>query len=462
MWCSKTAALPQNTVITLTNRQARQFILLKHGLLGEHKFAGKQGALEFIRQAGCIQYDPVDVCGRNPDIILHSRVKGYTKKMLEELLYEDRRLIDYFDKNLSIFPVEDLPAFLNSRLSREYTQANDSRGGDAVKRIEPLIRRLIEERGHITAKEIDVDETIVWYWSVVTSLPRAALESMYIRGELIIHHKTGTNKSYAFMKDYVPAVILNAGPPFNNEEERLAWHVRRRVGAVGLLWDRAGDAWLGLSMKAAERGAAFNKLLGDGKIIKVMVEGIKDPLYCLTDDMPIIEGILRDPEIEGILRGPEVGPPAPQVPAPRCEFIALPEQSSRCEHTAMPEQSPRYEFIATPEPAPRCEFIAPLDSFIWDRKLTKALFGFEYTWEIYTPAVKRKYGGYVLPILYGEQFIGRIEAACERKTGTLTVKNIWYEDGVKRTKKMQTALDNCLKRFAKFNGCGAAITRLDK
>jgi uncharacterized protein YcaQ len=102
---------------------------------------------------------------------------------------------------------------------------------------------------------------------------------------------------------------------------------------------------------------------------------------------------------------------------------------------------------------PRCEFIAPLDSFIWDRKLIKALFGFEYTWEIYTPAVKRKYGSYVLPILYGESLIGRIETVCERKTKTLVVKNIWYEDGVKQTKAIKSAIDACLKRFAAFNDC---------
>ena len=50
-------------MICLTNRQARQFMLLKQGLLGGHKFTGKQGAAEFVRQAGCIQFDPVDVCG---------------------------------------------------------------------------------------------------------------------------------------------------------------------------------------------------------------------------------------------------------------------------------------------------------------------------------------------------------------------------------------------------------------
>ena len=89
-------------MIKLTNRQARQFLLLKHGLLGEHKFTGKQGALDFIRQAGCIQFDPVDMCGKNAELTLQSRVKKFKKEMLYDLLYKDRALFDYPDKQLSI------------------------------------------------------------------------------------------------------------------------------------------------------------------------------------------------------------------------------------------------------------------------------------------------------------------------------------------------------------------------
>ncbi len=75
--------------IDLTNRQARRFMLIKHGLLGDYNWTGKQGVLDFVRQAGCIQYDPIDVCGKNAELILQSRVKGFSKQMLYSLLYED-------------------------------------------------------------------------------------------------------------------------------------------------------------------------------------------------------------------------------------------------------------------------------------------------------------------------------------------------------------------------------------
>ena len=80
-------------------------MLAHQGLVGEHRFAGEQGTLEYICRAGCVQYDPVDVCGRSADIALNSRVAGYRRSMLESLLYQRRELVDYFDKNLAIFAV---------------------------------------------------------------------------------------------------------------------------------------------------------------------------------------------------------------------------------------------------------------------------------------------------------------------------------------------------------------------
>ncbi|TFG81511.1 MAG: winged helix-turn-helix domain-containing protein, partial [Erysipelotrichales bacterium] len=81
---------------TITKEQAKRFLLLKQGLLGKKKFKSKQGAYEYIRQAGCIQYDPIDVCGKNAELALQSRVEGFKNTDLEELLYQDRKLVDYY------------------------------------------------------------------------------------------------------------------------------------------------------------------------------------------------------------------------------------------------------------------------------------------------------------------------------------------------------------------------------
>ena len=101
----------------------------------------------------------------------------------------------------------------------------------------------------------------------------------------------------------------------------------------------------------------------------------------------------------------------------------------------------------------RLEFIAPLDPFLWDKSLIVALWDFHYSREIYTPAEKRKYGYYTLPMLFGEQFVGRIEASADHSSRTLQVKNIWFEPGIRETKEMQASIERALTRFARFNDC---------
>ncbi len=375
-------------------------MLRKQGLLGEHRFIGKQGVLDFIKQAGCVQFDPVDVCGKSAEISLHSRVKGFTKQMLDELLYKDRLLFDYFDKNLCIMLADDWKYFDRSR--------ERSRGGGRsrakIDEVSGGIKSTIHEKGFVCSRDLEMSEKVDWYWSS-TALARAALESMYFQGDLVIHHKKGTAKYYALAEDCLPLETLEAENPFKDDGEYLEWRIQRRIGAVGLLWNKASDAWLGISgLNAALRNETFHKLLEKQIIVPLKAEGIAEPLYCLSSDMELLE---------------EAG------------------------------QNPEYN--------ERAELIAPLDSFLWDRRLIKALFGFSYKWEIYTPEQQRKYGHYVLPVLLGDRFAGRAELICDRKQMALIVNNVWLEDGVKNTKKLAGTLYRCFKRFAKFNRCSEIV-----
>ena len=388
---------------TLTNVQARNFMLLKHGLIGEHKFLGKQGVMDFIHQAGCIQFDPVDVCGKNAEITLQSRVKGFTKKMLADLLYKDRLLFDYLDKQLAIIQVIDWPYF---ERYREIARKNGLQF-EGLDILEKEALSFIKDNGFVSSNELPLTGHIEWrsgiHWSGggKAKAARSVLEQLYSTGELIVHHKKGTRKYYDLATNHISIDILNTPDPLPDDFEHMKWRVMRRIGAVGILWNRPSDAWLRIpGLKTDNRAAIFKDLIDNDSIIAVTVEGIKDTLYCLASDISLIESVLNNEKLK-----------------------------------------------------PRMEFIAPLDCFMWDRKLIQSLFGFSYTWEIYTPAHKRKYGAYTLPLLYGNALIGRVEVINERKTNTLVVKNIWFEDGVRQTKKLQMELDKCLKRFAKFNEC---------
>jgi uncharacterized protein YcaQ len=381
----------------LTNRQTRRFILLKQGLLGDYKFTGKEGIKQFVNQAGCIQYDPIDICGKNAELVLQSRVKGFRKQMLYDLLYEDRVLLDYYDKNLAIINTGDWKYF--NRI-REYFKIH-SLNLDEVKAVAGRIKEIIREKGWVCSKDIDFGQKMEWYWGNDTSLSRVALETMYFMGELIIHHKKGTIKYYCLPEAFIPEKDLQAEDPNQKDEDYLEWNILRRISAVGLLWNKPSDAWLFIrNMKAQDRSKIFSKLLHENRIIEITVENWKDKLYCLETD----RGLLEEVQKEEVLK-------------------------------------------------PRTEFIAPLDNMIWDRKLIKALFNFDYKWEIYTPEAKRRFGYYVLPVLSGDIIIGRIEIINNRKIKCLQVKNIWLEPGIKPTKKLLDSLRQTIKRFAKFNEC---------
>jgi uncharacterized protein YcaQ len=79
--------------------------------------------------------------------------------------------------------------------------------------------------------------------------------------------------------------------------------------------------------------------------------------------------------------------------------------------------------------APGVAFLAPLDPLVWDRQVLRSLWDYDYIWEVYVPAVKRRWGYYVLPLLWGDRLVGRIEPRIDRASGTLRVIGLWWEEG---------------------------------
>ena len=392
-------------MLTITKQQAVRFILVKQGLIGSYRFIGKDGAYDYVHQAGCIQFDPVDVCGKNAELTLQSRVKGFTKSMLRELLYEDRKLIDYVDKELSIWPTEDWPYFASFR----ERSLQMSRTFEGMRELKEEAVAYIKKNGPVCSDTLPIEGEIYWHssmhwsgnWHKKSPAARSVLEQLYTDGELIIHHKNGSRKYYDLAEKHISAAVLKANNPCPNEIDYITWRVLRRIGAVGLLWDKSSTAFLGIDLKADLRKKVLSNLLADKKIEAVMVEGIKVPFYYRAED----DELMRD-----VLDG--------------CADLK-----------------------------PRMSFIAPLDPLLWDKSLILALWGFSYSWEIYTPAVKRKYGYYTLPIIYGDRFVGRIEAVPNRKERILQVKGLWWESGVRQTKALSSALERTLVSFAKFNDC---------
>ena len=118
---------------------------------------------------------------------------------------------------------------------------------------------------------------------------------------------------------------------------------------------------------------------------------------------------------------------------------------------------------ATADPAslvPGVSFLAPLDPLIWDRKgLLRGLFEFDYLWEVYVPEAKRRWGYYVLPILFGDRFVGRIEPRLDRKARTLNVLGIWFEAGFKPMEEpaFLEALRAAVEAYRSFVGADSVV-----
>ncbi|MFT9497952.1 DNA glycosylase AlkZ-like family protein [Anaerosolibacter sp.] len=390
----------------ITKKQAVHYMLAYQNLLFPDKLQGKEGILDYMGKVGCVQYDPLDVAGYNSHLVLQSRIKQYRSEYLQELLYVERKLLDGWDKNMAIYSVQDWPYF------ERYRREAFERYGDTFKEMETVlntIRKAIDTKGPLSSIDIEVDGTIDWAWAP-TRIARAALESMYFWGEFIIHHKVGTRKFYDFTNKHIHHDLYLKPDPNVTMEAYFQWHVKRRIGALGLLWNRPSDAWLGIHwMKSKDRTVAIIELEKRREIIAIEVEDIDQPLYIRAEDISLFHQVINS-EIEEV----------------------------------------------------RASFIAPLDNLLWDRKLIKEIFGFEYTWEVYKPASERKFGYYVLPVLYGGQFVARLEPKFHKKTKTLEIVNWWWEPDILVSEELKKALLECMMEFVMYLGAAKVVLNSER
>jgi hypothetical protein len=373
--------------IALSIEDARTFLLRKHGLL-DYKF---ESITDYVKMVGCVQYDPVDVCGKNAELVFQSRIAGFTKAGLYDELYSKRTLVEHFDKNMAMYLTTDWPKFSRIRV-RHQNAAYE------VQDLKDAVLKIVSEKKICTPKDLDLTGKIPWNWQH-TSRAKAVLEMLYFQGEIGIHHRMRTIRYYSPIQTLIDSQILAETDPNSTDHEFIKWMMLRRIKSVGLLWNRPSDAFLAIpGLKTEARNRIFSELLASGQILEVNIREIKWPLYLPAED----------------------------------ESLLISSKGFQPKEVRM-------------------EFLAPLDNLIWDRKLIKALFGFDYTWEIYSIESKRKYGYYVLPILEEAAFVGRIELANDQKTKTLILKNIWWEESVVPTLERMARLDECLKRFRDFS-----------
>ena len=381
--------------ISISNKTARRFMLAHHNLWPPRKLTGKKGILQLIERLGCIQFDTINAMGRNADLVLQSRIKNYSPDKLNELLYKDRSLLDGWDKMASIYLSTDWPYF---KRRRTHSKKHHHMRFEETLSMLPEIMKQIKKNGPMSSIEFEDDRRADWYWSE-TRLVRAALEVLYSRGTLGIHHRVNTRRVFDKIENLLPKEILKTPDPNKTETAYRKWHLLRRLGGMGLASAKSGEYWLGMTnfRKANDRREMLEKLIQSGEVRQVKVEDLEEPLYMRAVDQPLLDKITR----------------------------------------ARVTQS-------------HASFIAPLDNLIWNRKLIHSLFDFYYVREVYKPAAQRLYGYYVLPVLYQDRFVARINSKMDRKTNTLHILNWWWEKDISPDEEMKLALVECFEQFYTF------------
>jgi uncharacterized protein len=358
---------------------ARRFLVLRHLLAPPRSLpAEPESVLRVVDRLGSLQFDPLEVAGRNHDLVLLARVAGYRREWTDHWLYEDRRLYETYNKSLNIVPVAELPWYRwiwDRAHVRHTAQAFD----EHAPLVEELLTR-IREQGSLLPRDVGPREAIDWYWRP-TNRVRAILEALAEVGTIGIARRERNLRVYDLAERLFPAEILAER---RAEEEQQQHRLLARYRGNGLLGASGNqELWVGGTGYSADRTARRTALVDAGRLVSVEVEGFKGERFVVAEDLPFLAQAERE-----VRQGATPGGNDPAV-----------------------------------------TFLAPLDPICWDRDLLRRLFDFDYVWEVYVPAAKRRWGYYVLPMLYGDRLVGRIEPRIDRRGKTLHVLGAWFEAG---------------------------------
>ena len=387
-------------VRTISAETARRFLVRRHLLAPPRSLTGGiDGVRDVFRRLGSVQFDPLGVAGRNHDLVLHSRVAGYDPAWTDALLYEHRELFEAYNKGLSLLPVSELPWH---RVTWQQSADAYERGIFVERRetIEHVLERIRELGPHSTL-DFEQRTTIDWWWGPTSEI-RAVLEALSTSGRLGLARREGNRRYYDLAERLFPAKLLA-----RKVDPREQWRHKllSRFRAHGLLGTGGtGDVWMHAYPRKRPGVPHLTKrelhaeLVEAGDLVPVAVEGVKGSRYVLPDEAPWLDD-------------------QPPVPA----AVAL---------------------------------LAPLDPFVWDRQFLRALFGFDYVWEVYVPERKRRWGYYVLPILFADRLVGRIEPRIDRAERTVRVLGLWWEDGFspRRAEGFVDAMREALAAYLEFAG----------
>ena len=272
---------------------ARRFLAIRHFLAPARALpAAPESVLAVVDRLGSLQFDPLEVAGRNHDLVLHARVAGYRRPWTDHLLYERRLLFEAYNKGLSILPTRELPwhRLTWDRAGRAHESEVFLEHADHVEELLARIRR----DGPISTADLDRSEAIAWYWGP-TLKSRAVLEALAEAGILGIARRDGNRRYYDLVERLFPAGLLEERVPRARADAPPAPQPvpgPRAPGRDGPGRDLPRASCRARSSPTSPRGRRAAELLAElvarGELVRVAVEGIRGIRHVVTDELPLL------------------------------------------------------------------------------------------------------------------------------------------------------------------------------
>ncbi len=357
---------------------ARRYVMGRQGLWPGRRWRGLEGAASAMRTMEHLQLDPLVVVARAHDLMLASRVVDYAIDDWARLTYEQRRFFEWGGW-LAVRPMDELPYWrVLMRRERVLGQMAQVAGdhADAVAEMRAILAsgREVSNRDFEMKHRTRVDS----YRGRKDSA--LALHYLWRTGEAMVSRRDGFERVYAATEAVAPPEALRVVP----EEEADDVLLRKEVAADGLARLTGVNWFLRRDVPKGELAARQERWIASGFAIEVRVEGWRTTRLAVASDVPLIAEL----------------------------------EAGRVPETWAPTDTSTDEEVV---------FLSPLDP-VSARGRAKPLFGFDYSWEVYTPAAKRRFGYYVLPILWGDRLVGRFDPKLDRATETLRILGMWLED----------------------------------
>jgi len=390
--------------VNLSSETTRALALWKQGF---HRWPNpeKTHVLEVIRRLGCVQIDTINVVERSHYLALWSRLGPYNKEYLDQLLYPDRKVFEFWAHAASIIPIEDYRYF--GYAMKEYRRGLKARAERRLRGKAYVLDGVLDEirrRGPLTSKDFE-DEGVKkekrhgwWDWKPA----KIALEMLYDAGILMVSHRRNFQRYYDLTENILPSHIDTSEP---TEEERRRFFAEKAFDAMGVAKpEDVANYYYQWCTRTPLKGkvweATLQQLLSDDVLGEVTVEGDSSPYYMLTKDYEIVRKIA----------GGEVA----------------------C--------------------FDRATFLSPFDNLTWSKGRIKRLFNFTSKLEAYLPEDKRRFGYYAMNILYKNRLVGRFDPKFHRDRKVLEVKTLHLEEGFRLDAEFEEKLADAFKSLMEFNG----------